>query len=252
VRKILLILDLIKYEKAEVWTPLFGREPSVTSLHEVLSDAFRGIFYFEHYFSALVGLLEHSEEKEEVAQLANATEIEFFINEGKRDIVKLRYIISMLDAVQDLIEEIWSLEDEQFKEILLWKIDSGSNKYFSILAGHKAIKALKETMIDIWDRIRFYEANRFQASAKAAIESCALIEKLHDLEKKGAITPAQAAKSKKTVVRSLNKLFEGGVYIEEMRGREGSLSAKQITGSNVKLIEFKSESADAQPKQGDT
>jgi hypothetical protein len=242
-KEILHIFQLDVFEDPTIWGAFWGEAGA--SVSKGFMEATRSIYHIEEFLGRFVALLASSDDEEVNKTTSTTSLIEFYIRESEKDdLIPLSLMLEVLRAVSDLFDEISALENEESKEVLLWKIDSGSKKYFSILAGKKAIKELKDTIIDVWDRIRFFEAKNFEANARSAIEGCKLIEKIHELEKKGVITNGQGEKSKKLIIKNLRKLFENGVYIDEMSQRDSSLTVKQIAGRGVKLIEHKTSPID--------
>ena len=80
----------------------------------------------------------------------------------------------------------------------------------------EGIAKLSGFMLEAWNRIRFARAEKTKTSIKTASEGLSLLSELKQAEEKKAISSEEAEKLRRTIFRSIDSLFDSGVYISEM------------------------------------
>ena len=241
--EILDIFGLKDMTNSQVWGSLFGEKREGQDLQRIYGWS-SGAHDLTVYGTKVANVLDGDEKPRLVEEFDETLDlISFYVNENSDDVIHLKSFIDILTAVMNIFE-IVANSREAPNTALLWKIDSGSKKFFSILGNKSAVKEIRQTIMEIWNAIRFSDIEKFEANCKAAANGCSLVESIAKLERSGAISAEEAASSKKKVVRELNRLFENGVYIDGMQGTK-SLNIEQIEGPKLRMIEFRPSQSDA-------
>lgn len=114
-------------------------------------------------------------------------------------------------------------------------MNSGSDKSFDLVGLAKAVAALKDLLLDGWDRVRFARAQKADASFKSALEGLSLIKEIHACAEKGALSADEAEKLKRSTIRSVDELLSNGVYTKEME-EPIALTTQKLPLERRKLI----------------
>lgn len=93
---------------------------------------------------------------------------------------------------------------------------SGSDKSIDFIGLAAAIDKLSNAILQSWDRVRFAKSAKTSASIKTASEGILLISQIATATEHGAMTPEEAEKMRRTVIKSIDDLFANGVYTKAM------------------------------------
>ena len=144
-------------------------------------------------------------------------------------------VIELIDSVNILYETYIEIHQEHYEPLILLACDSGSDKSFDFLGLAKAIEAIKEVVLTLWDRVIYFREKQYSERIKLVVETLPAIEKISGLEKEGKLGPEQAEKLRRQLVEGASKFLETGAITEEIYG-EARFEPRQLMAAAPKLL----------------
>jgi hypothetical protein len=236
-RKILGIFELETLAVPDVWLTPIRVEGSKPTLYGRLR-------YVVETFPRFSMLLERGSDEEEIAlrpaQKGSSTvfptkRLTFFIRELETPTLTLRDFASIIGDIETIFQAVLKVSGEKGSDLVVVALDSGSEKSIDVVGIASAVDKLSGFMLEVWDRIRFARANKVRASIKTASEGLTLLNELRVSQEKGAVTPEEAEKLKRVLLKSVDDLFVKGVYTDEMQ-QSVPLQPRELQFQRTKLI----------------
>jgi hypothetical protein len=168
-----------------------------------------------------------------------ATEaLKFLIRESASPSLSVEQFAHILGAIQSLYDVILKVNKLGHAELVVGALDSGSDKSLDVIGVATAVSKLKELLLESWDRLRFAHASKVSVSIKTAGDGLSLLTQLSAAVKAGTISAAEGEKLRRTVLKSIDELFNSGVYTTDM---EIAIPVKpsELPAERRKLIEHR-------------
>ena len=144
-------------------------------------------------------------------------------------------VIELIDSVNILYEAYIEINQEPYVPLILLACDSGSDKSFDFLGLAKAIEAIKEVVLSLWDRVIYFRERQHSERIKLVVETLPAIEKISGLEQEGKLGPEQAEKLRRQLIDGTSKFLETGAITEEIYG-EARFEPRQLMAAAPKLL----------------
>ena len=189
-------------------------------------------------------LLRDSEEKEIILETLHqkihkglsTKKMTFFIREPNTPTLTLKELSSIILDIEAIFQAILKIEGREItSDLIVVALDSGSEKSIDVVGLASAVEKLSTFLLEAWDRIRFARASKLRASIKTASDGLIVLTDLKAAQDKGVLTPEEAEKLKRTVLKNVDELCQKGVYTKEMQ-ESIPTQPNQIEFQRTKLI----------------
>jgi hypothetical protein len=207
------------------------------------------IRYFLETAPATVQLLRRDAEQKDVVVVTGGKKtpavvptkkIQFLIRETDSPSLTLSDLASIIGDIETIFQTILKTSGAPTSDLIVVAMDSGSDKSIDVVGVASAVEKLSNFLLEVWDRVRFARANKLRASIKTVSEGLSVLNELKAAQEKKSITPEEAEKLKRNLLKSVDDLLNKGVYTSEM---QESLPVKptEIAFHRTKLITHYSE-----------
>lgn len=203
-----------------------------------------------------IRLLQRETDKREIvvdavennkAKSFDTKKLTFIIPEGEVPSLTLKELSLITSDIESIFQAIIKLEGAGPSELVVAALDSGSEKSIDVAGIASAIDKLSGFLLEAWDRIRFARSSKVRVSIKAASEGLTLLNELSAAREKGSISPEEAEKLKRVVLKGVDELFSKGVYTKEMQ-ESVPVRPNQLEYQRTKLITHYKESSEPKEK----
>jgi hypothetical protein len=161
--------------------------------------------------------------------------ITFYIREPNSPTLTLREFSSIIDDIENAFQTILKIIKDAPSDLVIVALDSGSEKSLDVVGIAEAVDKLSNFLLEAWDRIRFAHSSKVRANIKAASDGLSLLNELKASQEKGSLSPEEAEKLKRLLLKSVDGLFIKGVYTKEMQENVPT-RPNQIDFQRTKLI----------------
>src|SRR5882672_8856674 len=151
-REVLKIFKLDTMEDPKNWNAFIDSDRSSSTATTIYTWS-SGLHFLLGYLPNLVAMLGEPDEMPPAELSENSERINFFLNESKDDLIELKVFTELLKTINELFDTISTLH-KQKNIAFVWRIDSGSKKFFSILGNKSIVKEIKDAIIEIWNASR--------------------------------------------------------------------------------------------------
>jgi hypothetical protein len=148
-----------------------------------------------------------------------ATALERFsiiVIEDKGRLSRPARLVNVLQGVTSLYDIHAFLLSLPADTLLVAACDSGSDKAFDFLGVAKAIEALKETILSLWDRVVFFRERKLLVNVRLVAEALPVLAEISALAERKAIDPEQAEILRRQVIDGATQLVEAGAIMPEL------------------------------------
>jgi hypothetical protein len=136
-------------------------------------------------------------------------------------------LVWCIQSVADFYGIFSEISGVRSDDLIVISCDSGSDKSFDFLGLAQTISAVKDFILNIWDRIVFYRHAQSIATIEVITAGLPVLAQLKQMEESGAIAPEVAEKLRRKTVSACSKFIEAGVIIPEMEN-EGRYSPRAL------------------------
>lgn len=150
------------------------------------------------------------------AQSIATKKITFLIRELDSPSLTLRDLSSVISDIESIFQCILKISGGLTSDLVVASLDSGSDKSIDLIGVATTVEKLSSFLLEVWDRIRFGRATKVRVSIKAVSDGLSLLNELKAAQDKGAISPEEAEKLKRVLLKSVDDLFLKGVYTRDM------------------------------------
>lgn len=144
-------------------------------------------------------------------------------------------LIKVLEGISALYEAHTRVLSLPADTLIVTTCDSGSDKAFDFLGLAKAIQALKETILSLWDRIFFFRERKLSATLSLIGQSLPILAEISALEEKKALGREEAEILRRKVVDGAVALGEAGAVIPEVTARRPE-AFRALAAPEAKLL----------------
>jgi hypothetical protein len=159
----------------------------------------------------------------------------FFIRDSNSPTLTLRDFSSIIDDIESAFQAALKISGAAPSDLIILGLDSGSEKSLDVAGIAEAVDKLSTFFLEAGDRIRFSRSSKARANIKAASDGLSLLNELRASQEKGSVSPEEAEKLRRTLLKSVDDLFTKGVYTREMQ-ESLPLKPNQVTYQRTKLI----------------
>lgn len=157
------------------------------------------------------------------------------IPETKDQLSSPKRITTAIESISDFYYVIASLNEKNTDDITIIACDSGSDKSFDFTGLPQIIQGVRETILDIWDRVVMHRANKSRAALESISNSLPVLQEIKAMEESGAISPEMAELLRRKTVSACDHFIESGAIIIEME-RTAELSPRRLMAPTPKLL----------------
>jgi hypothetical protein len=120
--------------------------------------------------------------------------------------------------------------------LTLLNADAGSMLRIDLKGLGEPVKYLKELIIEAWQKVRDWKAEKLKENNLAALTSLKVIDEIEKKVQNGSLSPEEGEILKRNICRVTLSLFESGALIHEIRPTETIDNQKLIEGFQPKLL----------------
>jgi hypothetical protein len=237
--EILAIMNLADLLKADFWAPYFAGEPATRDDRFVIARM--SVRYAVHSLPKVIALLKRSTDDSYIAkkrhapdQVTQPEKLTVILPEDLGPSSPARVVMA-IDAIADFYNVVCELEGLEAGTLAVAACDSGSDKVFDFVGLDKAIKHVKDLILELWDRVVFFRERKGEKGLEVLCASLSVVEKIDALRESGSLRPEAAELLKRQAIRAVSGFCETGALIEEITTR-AILEPRSLTAPAPKLI----------------
>jgi hypothetical protein len=241
-KKILDVFDLTGIENPKLWAKLLtGEKPEA---REKGRPFYRGVIYMNDYLGKIVDLLKQDnleyikhEQNITVSNLytENKSLITVILPETEKEVSNPERLIKILESINLFYKTLASIFGKPEHDLSVVAIDSGSDKSFDFLGAAKVVSAVKELIIELWDRIVFYREKKMHERIDLITKTLPVIEKINSLEKDGKIVREQAEIFRRNIFEGAKGFIAAGAILPEF-SLYSTYNPRQLMSPEPKLL----------------
>jgi hypothetical protein len=144
-------------------------------------------------------------------------------------------LITALEGVWLLYDAAASMQKLPANTLSVAAMDSGSDKSFDFVGLAPAIKAVKDIVLSLWDRVVFYRGKQLEARFAMIERSLPVLERVAALRERGVIGPEEAEILRRKLLSGVKKFLEAGCTIPEIDDNEFE-RARALLAPSPKLL----------------
>jgi hypothetical protein len=238
-RRLVEIFELDPLFDVRWWSGLLAADSE-----EGLSAAFHvssRITFVQRELPRVLALLETEASKikaETIADAPHGTEaeevLELRIIEEHHERSRPHRIISAIESVTMLYEVAAELDNVPSNTLTIIGCDSGSDKEFDFLGFANAVRAIKDTILALWDRVVFFRERKMHAGFELLSESLPLIERIDQMNG-SVLSPEQCELMKRKVLGGVQRFLDAGCTIPEI-DKATQFSPRALLAPSPKLL----------------
>ena len=145
---------------------------------------------------------------------------------------RLANMLQSMELLYKAVAEVNGLPDS---DLVVASCDSGSDKSFDLLGIAKVVSALKQLIVDLWDRVVFYRERKLDNHLDLITKSLPIIAQIDELANTGALQPEAAELLRRRVSEGVTKFLDSGSMIPELQ-QHAVLSPRQILAPHQKQL----------------
>ena len=212
--KVIEMFNLDVVGEPEFWTTLmFGHSPGLQQKADLATLGFSQI-------KKLQGLLAPEEVMPPGAPPKGAgrtvEKLSILVIEEKGHLSRPARLVNVLQGVTSLYDTHALLLDLPLDSLLVAACDSGSDKAFDFLGVAKAIQAVKDTILSLWDRVVFFRERKLVVQLQLVAEALPVLAEISSLAERKAIGPEQAEILRRQVITGASQLVEAGAIMPDL------------------------------------
>ena len=159
---------------------------------------------------------------------------------------RLSAAFSTLSELQMNVTRLLGVTDHR---LMVKYLDSGSDVKIGLEGVKEAIDAVRDLLLQFWDRVRFRGQDTFEKDIEALSRGLEFLAKTKDAVESGAITAEEAGNLKARVFKGVNELVGLGVTLP-LQGETAAEERKRlIERRSTKLLTAGDEAVGQQPAQ---
>jgi hypothetical protein len=249
-KRVLKIFGLDGIENPKLWAKIMTSEK--TESREAARPFYRGMTFMQDYLHKIVDLLkqDHLEYVRHDNYISidspskdNHAVITVILPEKDNESSHPNRLIKILESIGTFYSTISSLQDHKDNDLSVIAIDSGSDKSFDFLGAAKVVTAVKELVIELWDRVVFYREKKLNERIDLIAKSLPVIEKINSLEKGGKMEREQAEIFRRNILDGAKAFIECGAILPEFESHS-SYNPRQLMAPEPKLLTMPDEIKD--------
>ena len=149
-------------------------------------------------------------------------------------VVEERGQLSRATRLANVLHGVSSLYDAH-AHLLSLPTDALLVKAFDFLGIARAIEALKETIVSLWDRVVFFRERKMHVNIRLVAESLPVLAQISALAEQNAIAPEQAELLRRQVIDGATQLVEAGAILPETT-RGGKAEIRSLVAPETRLL----------------
>ncbi|HCR77540.1 MAG TPA: hypothetical protein DIW37_14275 [Chryseobacterium sp.] len=221
-KKILDIFGLSGLESASLWARIITGDAKET--RELLRPFFRGGSYIKEYLINIVELLkqdnlEYSHNKFDLTtintNIENKEIISVILPEAAKTASHPERLVMILQSIDSFYKSLAIILDCDQNDLSVIAIDSGSDKSFDFLGAAKVVSAVKELIIELWDRVVFYKEKKLHERIELISQSLPVIEKIKSMEDSGSLAKEQGELLRRNILSGTKNFLNAGAILPE-------------------------------------
>ncbi len=241
-KEILNIFGLKNIENPKVWSILVGNNRE--DVRATALPYYRGINFAMEYLGKIIDLLKQDNleyvrhdnyTSVNTNNIENQSIITVILPEKKSTSSNPQRLIKTLESINAFYRVNAALYGHQDNDLSVVAIDSGSDKSFDFLGAAKVVTAVKELIIELWDRIVFFREKKLHEKIELITKSLPILEKINSLEKNGKIEREQAEIFRRNIIDGIKGFVESGALLPEFENHS-TYNPRQLMSPEPKLL----------------
>lgn len=221
-KEILEIFNLEGIESNILWTKILVGDNK--EIREMSYPYYKGVAFMRDYLPDIVNLLKQSnlEYHEDISKtividtnIENKALIQVILPELNHHASNPDRLIITLQSIQSFYTTMAIILEKDQNDLSVIAIDSGSDKSFDFLGAATVVTAVKELIIELWDRIVFYREKKLQERIDLISNSLPVIEKIKSLEDSGALGPEQCELLRRSIFLGAKNFINAGAILPD-------------------------------------
>lgn len=221
-KKILDIFGMSGFESSSLWAKIITGDTKDN--RDIVRPFFRGGTYIEEYLTKIVELLkqdnlEYIHDKFDSTitntSIENKEILSVVLPEASKTASHPERLIMTLQSVEQFYKSMAIILGNDQNDISVIAIDSGSDKSFDFLGAAQVVTAVKELIIELWDRVVFYKEKKLQERIELISKSLPIIERIKSMEDSGALGKEQCELLKRDILSGTKKFLSAGALLPE-------------------------------------
>jgi hypothetical protein len=144
-------------------------------------------------------------------------------------------LITALESVWLLYDAVAQMQKLPSNTLSVAAMDAGSDKSFDFVGMAPAIKAVKDILLSLWDRVVFYRGKQVEARFAMIERSLPVLERVAALKERGVVGPEEAEILRRRLLSGVKKFLEAGCTIPEIDDGEFE-RARVLLAPSPKLL----------------
>lgn len=224
-KKILEIFGLEDIHSHSLWTRIIIDD--IQNVRDITRSYYRPILFIVDHLPQVIELLKqhHIEYSHIDKTITTNTDIE------NKEIISLilpeldtqsshpdRLIMS-LQSIELFYKSIAVILNEKNNELSVVAIDSGSDKSFDFLGAAKVVTAVKELIVEMWDRIVYYREKKMHEKLNLIEKSLPIFDTIKKMEDSGAIEKELGGILRRDIMIGAKSFISAGALLPEFNSQ---------------------------------
>lgn len=235
-KKILDIFGLSGIDSTSLWARIMTGEAKEN--RDLIRPFFRGGTYITSYLSKIVELLkqdnlEYSFDKFDSTvantSIDNKEILSIILPEASKTASHPERLIMILQSIDLFYKSMAIILQKDQNDLSVVAIDSGSDKSFDFLGAAQIVTAVKEFIIELWDRVVFYKEKKTHERLELISTSLPIFERIKILEESGALGKEQCELLRRNILSGTKNFLNAGAILPEFSEHSFSDPRKLMT-----------------------
>lgn len=244
-KKLLKLLNVEDIIKNSIWATIISSGDR-SIIYDLAPNLPSAVYYTKEFLPKFIDLLKqdnisysYTEAKASViSPIAEGREIiTLILPEQETETSKPARLIEAIESITSFYHTIAEIDDFNPDDLSVVALDSGSDKSFDFLGAAKVVTAVKELIIELWDRIVFHKERKLIYQAEAITKALPVFEKINSLQQEGKIQPEKGELMRRSLEDGVSKFIKVGAIIPEFENRSNH-NPRQIMLPERKLIAY--------------
>jgi hypothetical protein len=218
---------------------------SLSKESKEMYDVYQAMTFTQRYLPLIIGMLQ----QETIAEMSPLLSVGIGQSPGKLTVIlpeppgtvsRPQRLIDALSSISLLYEAFADLERAPRSDLSVIACDAGSDKSFDFLGLANLMKAVKELLLSVWDRVVFFREQQVAQRLDLIASSLPIIDKLGDLQRENKLGPEECELIRRKIVEGVTKFLTSGSAIPEM-GERSNFDPYLLMAPEPKLLTTNSE-----------
>lgn len=245
-RQLLKIFELSQIESSAFWLEAITAGADSPKIRRLATR----LYHFQDFAPQVLAMLETEAIREKRAEASSGKStrgevLTAILIEETGQASKPDRVVDAIESISQLYAVFARLRNVPPESLAIIGCDSGSDKSFDFLGAASAIAALKELILELWDRAIFYRQTRTEQNLSVALKSLSVVAEISKLEENGALEHEDAERLRHSAVTAASTFLECGVLIPEIE-KHTTFNPRALMAPQPKLLTGSLQQADSE------